>query len=321
MLDIKGFDKNKIPLLLLPIAGLFLVLFVFMEDKPVGEISPKKEAQENIDYSVEERENLSDENETRLDLYRNRDNNKIKTSEIITDDDFYDLEGDEHHNYENKSPEENNDNYTIDTDKEQASEVNQKERVKYVYKTPENKDKTTTSTVELKEAIETPQKRTRERNSLISDRAINETSSRESEVISKGFIDNDNKLVKSGYDVGILISKSFMVNGVTIPQNTYTTGKATLGKGRVYIKIAVIEVKGRYVTANLEVHEPDGTRGLKVHTGSNQEIKEDIQDEILDQASATVNVPVVGSVNLGSAGRKKDEKGVVLLDRHSIILK
>lgn len=182
-----------------------------------------------------------------------------------------------------------------------------KEEVKIVYVTEQEKEETTA--------------RVRQRNSLIKDPVQqNEKETKNSNVV-KAFVDNDNKLVKSGYDVDLLLSEDLFVSGKKIPAYTNITGKASIGLDRIFINVESIYYDGELIDVDLEAYEPNGTRGAKVRTGANQDIKDDVQDEVIDQTSGNVKIPIIGSLTVGSAEKKKEERGAILLDRHVLILK
>jgi hypothetical protein len=182
-----------------------------------------------------------------------------------------------------------------------------KEEVKIVYVTKQEKEETTA--------------RVRQRNSLIKDNVQSYDKETKTSNVVKVYVDNDNKLVKSGYDVDLLLSEDLYVSGKKIPAYTNITGKASIGLDRIYINVESIYYDDEIIEVDLEAFEPNGTRGAKVRSGANQDIKEDVQDEVIDQTGGNVKIPIIGGLTVGSVEKKKEERGAILLDRHVLILK
>ncbi len=90
----------------------------------------------------------------------------------------------------------------------------------------------------------------------------------------------------AGSTVKLSLSNSIVVKGITIPENTYIYGTATLNNERLKISIASIHYRDNILPVSLEAYDLDGLAGIYV-PGS---ISRDVAKQSTDQAVNSIGI-------------------------------
>ena len=70
---------------------------------------------------------------------------------------------------------------------------------------------------------------------------------------------------------------------------------------------------------NFVIYDNDGIEGLYVPGGL--EIEKDVANEGIEETSAHVNIPVIGSVSTGAFKKKVQDPSVRVYDNHKVTLR
>lgn len=127
--------------------------------------------------------------------------------------------------------------------------------------------------------------------------------------------------VQSGDNIILRTTKKGRIGTNVIPANTLITGTVKVGSNRVMIDIKGIKLRNRFLSKNLEVYEPDGSKGLQLSRELKYELNNDGANTVLNETSRQVKVPYVGGL-LKSIGKKKINNPRVPIPKgHKIIIK
>lgn len=134
-------------------------------------------------------------------------------------------------------------------------------------------------------------------------------------------IHNGSKTIKSGNAVRIRIVEACIIGGVEIPSNTIITGVASFGRERLEINITSIKYNHEYIACKLTVYDNDGILGLYVPGGVGQEIKEGAAASAIDQSTATISIPLIGSISTGALKKSVNDPSIRVYDNYKITLR
>jgi len=128
-------------------------------------------------------------------------------------------------------------------------------------------------------------------------------------------IHND-QVITSGAKVKLRITQSIVVDGVTIPSNSFVYGIATFSKTRMSVSLQSIIVGSTILPFNKTVYDKDGMQGIYLPDNVKSEDANEAGSEMTDQALGTVNTGGIlgAALNTGkSLIRKKAQRQTVTL--------
>lgn len=137
--------------------------------------------------------------------------------------------------------------------------------------------------------------------------------------IINAVVHNGNKEVKGGSTVRIRITEDCIINGKEVKRNSVVSGIADLSGERLKIEITSYKYNGKLYSCDLTTFDNDGIEGLYVPGGI--QIKQDLAAESVNEGGTKINVPVIGSVGVGSLKKKIKEPTVKVYDNHKITLR
>jgi hypothetical protein len=282
------------------------------------------------DVSIDEREEKERE-ESKLDLYRKRGKSSDEVGQVNSEH-FYNLEGDLYQEYDT----DRNGEFIEDTT------TTVKAAIRGTIEPEEPDPKVVTKTVYVTKVVEKPtpqpepeeeqitvaptpqpeQNRSRSRSRGNNLGSLTSSSSGVTNKEKKDFIychiDNDNKKVKNGSDVRLLITERSYIGGYAIKPGTPIHGRASIKGDRVEIKITQLFYNNTYLKVNYMVYDMDGQAGVKVNL-DNTDIKEDIRNN--SAPNVNVAVPLIGTISTQNTQQKVKEVSVVLIDKHQVFIK
>jgi len=127
--------------------------------------------------------------------------------------------------------------------------------------------------------------------------------------------------VKSGSGLKLRIIESFQIGSVTVPENTFVTGKVSFSGDRIYIDVKSISVNGQLLTTKLTAYDLNGSKGIYVEGGLEKEIKSDALEQTVSEVQRNVTVPFLGRVPFSSAKKKIREPEIPITAGHKIYLR
>ncbi len=174
-----------------------------------------------------------------------------------------------------------------------------------------------TTVVSVSEEVSTV-KRRRNENSMGNMNAKTSSTLNSTEKIN-AVIHNDNKLVKAGNTIRIRIIEDCVISGNPIKTNTMISGIAEFTAERLKVVVTSINYEGKMFACNFVIYDNDGIEGLYVPGGL--EIEKDVANEGIEETSAHVNIPVIGSVSTGAFKKKVQDPSVRVYDNHKVTLR
>jgi len=127
--------------------------------------------------------------------------------------------------------------------------------------------------------------------------------------------------VYEGATVKLRITSSCNLASHNIPTNTFIYGVASISNERVEIKVNSIAMRDNILSVHLSAFDKDGISGIYIPGLAIHEAKKEGVDEAINEATARLNVPVVGSVPLHVARNRNNVVTAILTDGYRIILK
>jgi len=127
--------------------------------------------------------------------------------------------------------------------------------------------------------------------------------------------------VKSGSMVRMRTNEAVLINGISIPANTFVIGTVKLAKERIHIEVGRIENELESISIQLSAFDIDGMEGLYAPEHVEQAIAKNATNSALNGVRSTVNLPVIGSISLNTGKRKLSDVEVKIPNRYKLILK
>ena len=128
--------------------------------------------------------------------------------------------------------------------------------------------------------------------------------------------------VKTGTIVKFKTSKEVRVQDRIIPSNTFIYGRVgSLSNERVNVAIDNIKVGNETITLSMTTFDMDGMEGLYAPVRVEQEIRKDIENSAIDAGrSATVSLPVIGSITIRSTKKKVNNPVINIPNKYKLTL-
>jgi len=137
-------------------------------------------------------------------------------------------------------------------------------------------------------------------------------------------IHND-QVITSGAKVKLRITENIVVDGITIPKNSFVFGIATFSKARMNITLSSIIVGSSIMPFNKSVYDKDGMEGIYLPENVKSEDATQATNDMTDEALSTVNgAGIVGAaLNTGKNifRRKAQRQTVTLKANYKLYLK
>jgi len=180
-----------------------------------------------------------------------------------------------------------------------------------------------TKTVEAKEPIQTePEQKVINPNGR--SRNLVSSSQNSSSNLISAVIHNDQVII-SGAKVKLRITENIVVNGVTIPQNSFVFGIATFSKPRMNITLSSLIVENNIIPFNKSVYDKDGMEGIYLPENVKSEDATEASNDMTNEALNTVSSSgIVGAaLNAGKSifRRKTQRQTVTLKANYKLFLK
>jgi len=180
-----------------------------------------------------------------------------------------------------------------------------------------------TKTVEAKEPIQTePEQKVINPNGR--SRNLVSSSQNSSSNLISAVIHNDQVII-SGAKVKLRITENIVVNGVTIPQNSFVFGIATFSKTRMNITLSSLIVENNIIPFNKSVYDKDGMEGIYLPENVKSEDATEASNDMTNEALNTVSSSgIVGAaLNAGKSifRRKTQRQTVTLKANYKLFLK
>jgi hypothetical protein len=324
--------KRKLLLILMPIAAVGMAIFmayaIFFDGKGEEQV-----VETNPEYNIDIGSAKKEEQKSKLELYRQQRGRNSGDKKQVNSSDFYALSESKEESFESEEEDESdippsqrsNTSTASMYDVEEAPKkepTKQKQKVVYREKIVYKESKSVQQQPVVIEQPIVKQTRSRSRGNSLGSLAYGETSSTQNTGnLIYCYVDNDNKKVKSGDNVNLVVSQDCKINGFSVTAGTKIIGLATISGDRVRIKITQIYVKGSYTSVDYAVYETDGTSGIKIKIDNKQAIKEEVANGATGGNGASINIPAIGTISTKSLTTSRSGGSVVLLDRHRVFLK
>lgn len=139
-------------------------------------------------------------------------------------------------------------------------------------------------------------------------------------VVIKAVI-HERQKVTSNTNVKFRLMQEIILNGISIPEGTFVFGKADLSNERVLVRFENFSYKGKLLPFKYSVYDNDGWEGIYVPGLNINEISQDVINQMANQGSSKVNIPVIGSVAVNSINKSNNEASAILSENYPVILK
>jgi len=137
----------------------------------------------------------------------------------------------------------------------------------------------------------------------------------------KAIIENSNNDIQNGSSVKIRLKEDLIIDENVIAKNTIITAIAKLTNERIELKISSIMLNKKPVKCNLTIYDLDGQEGVYVPGGLNQELAQESAGNVINQSSAQISIPLIGSISTNIANKKNNSKSIKIDDGHRIFIK
>jgi hypothetical protein len=131
---------------------------------------------------------------------------------------------------------------------------------------------------------------------------------------------HNDQVIKSGSTVRLRITQNCVIDGHQVPKNTYASGIATFQGERVKVVISSLKLGDEIVRTKLNAFERDGIEGIYAPGSIDKEIANQAAQDGSARTSASINVPMFGSVSMG-ARKKIADPTVKLISNYKLLLK
>lgn len=158
-----------------------------------------------------------------------------------------------------------------------------------------------------------------EKDGFISSFEDKKNSSNSTEVISA--VVHSKQAVQSNTQVKFRLTQSINLDGKLIPEGTFISGKATLYNERVRVDFESIILDGKLVPFKYTAYDPDGWQGIHVPGLVINEAARELVQQSASNASARINVPIVGSVAINTAQKENNKSVATLAQDYPVFLK
>jgi|GEM_PF-4418611 len=128
--------------------------------------------------------------------------------------------------------------------------------------------------------------------------------------------------VINGSDITIRLREDLVLASVTIPQNTFVTGRITFGDQRASIVINSVAKNNITYPVNLKAYAAnDGVEGIAIPSATNQQISNDLMNATVQSATQKIASPFLNRSASSVGTRKANEQTVIVKSGYELILK
>lgn len=162
--------------------------------------------------------------------------------------------------------------------------------------------------------------RSRERNAMFNSGVTAETASGSSTIGIQAVVHGDHQIT-SGQNILLRTTEATQVNGIEIPKNSFINATTKFSQDRVFISMDNVTLKDQIIPVKSTVYDAfDNSEGIYVPGGVEREIKNDLIGDIVTETSKNINVPMVGSIKVGTK-KKVADPTVRISNGHKLIIK
>lgn len=113
--------------------------------------------------------------------------------------------------------------------------------------------------------------------------------------------------IRAGQNITLRLTDDIVINGEKIYKNSYISAKTYFTNGRVGLEIGRVTVNGKIVSVNTKIFDVyDNQEGIYVPEGVEKEIKDNLVNDGINETARRINVPGIGSFEIGSKKKAKD---------------
>jgi hypothetical protein len=125
--------------------------------------------------------------------------------------------------------------------------------------------------------------------------------------------------ITHGSDLKLRIIESFKIGRVTVPENTFVTGKVSLSDDYIFININSLSINGDLVDVLLTAYDLNGVKGIFIENV--KETRNDLVADAVNEVKRNVNLPILRNLPYNLAKKKIREKEVWIKAGYKIYLK
>jgi hypothetical protein len=128
-------------------------------------------------------------------------------------------------------------------------------------------------------------------------------------------------LVKSGTSVLLRTLEPAVVKGITIPKNTLIPTVASLSQSHLLLTSQSFQVGAQFVSSEFSAFSLDGSEGIPIEGGVDQQIRKDLASDALSTAQQVIHVPLLKNIPARVGRQKLQDTSVPLSIGHELILR
>lgn len=130
----------------------------------------------------------------------------------------------------------------------------------------------------------------------------------------------DDVAIAQGTSIFMRTTEEVTLGNCTFPQNTLVKGVASVNQNILFIDVAVISYQGCTVSKKLTAHSVDGNRGLVIQGGTENQIRNEAVNDVLNTAQQVVSSPLLRNLPFRASKRAVNNQEVNISKGHTLIL-